>query len=395
MKEYKLSELLRIRNGRDYKHLSEGPYPVYGSGGLMLYVNEYLYNKPSILLPRKGSLSNIQYSDTPFWTVDTLYYTEVNESLVNPYYLYNYLKLLDLSRLDSGTGVPSMTFDSYYNIKVMLPELSDQNRVSNLLRTIEKGIVNKQQTNDALWSLIRYLYDYWFVQFDFPCEDGKPYKSSGREMILNDEIKLDLPVGWRIAPLSECICSINTGLNPRKYFKLNTGGSIRYLTVKNLTNDGLINFTSCDCIDENARRIVHARSDIKKGDILFASISPLGRCYMILDDPRDWDINESVFSIRPNNRVITSSFLYLTLMSESFVKKAEGYSAGSVFKGIRMAEILSLKTVLPPKKILDEFEKQVFQPLLLRAKLFDEGQQLSSLRDFLLPMLIKGQLSIS
>ena len=72
MKEFLLSELLQIKNGRDYKHLSKGPYPVFGSGGLMQYVDDYLYDKPSILLPRKGSLTNIQYADTPFWTVDTL-----------------------------------------------------------------------------------------------------------------------------------------------------------------------------------------------------------------------------------------------------------------------------------------------------------------------------------
>ena len=150
MKEFLLSELLQIKNGRDYKHLSKGPYPVFGSGGLMQYVDDYLYDKPSILLPRKGSLTNIQYADTPFWTVDTLYYTEVDNSKVDAYYLYYYLKLLDLSNLDSGTGVPSMTFDSYYNIKVSLPSLTEQNRIVFLLQKLDKTIAVKQQINDYL-----------------------------------------------------------------------------------------------------------------------------------------------------------------------------------------------------------------------------------------------------
>ena len=150
MKEFLLSELLQIKNGRDYKHLSKGPYPVFGSGGLMQYVDDYLYDKPSILLPRKGSLTNIQYADTPFWTVDTLYYTEVDNSKVDAYYLYYYLKLLDLSNLDSGTGVPSMTFDSYYNIKVSLPSLTEQNRIAILLQKLDKTIAVKQQINDYL-----------------------------------------------------------------------------------------------------------------------------------------------------------------------------------------------------------------------------------------------------
>ena len=116
----------------------------------MLHVDEYLYDKPSILLPRKGSLSNIQYADTPFWTVDTLYYTEIDDDCVDAYYLYYYLKLLDLSNLDSGTGVPSMTFDSYYNIKVLLPGLGEQKRVAKLLKMLDHEISIKRQINDYL-----------------------------------------------------------------------------------------------------------------------------------------------------------------------------------------------------------------------------------------------------
>lgn len=116
----------------------------------MLYVDNYLYDKPSILLPRKGSLSNIQYAVTPFWTVDTLYYSEVDETKADAFYLFYYLKLLDLSKLDSGTGVPSMTFDSYYNIRVSLPDLHEQKRISRLLKTLDEGIKTKQEINDYL-----------------------------------------------------------------------------------------------------------------------------------------------------------------------------------------------------------------------------------------------------
>ena len=150
MKKYKLRELLTIKNGKDHKQLKEGVYPVLGSGGVMRYVDTFLYDKPSVLLPRKGSLNNIQYSDKPFWTVDTLYYTEVNEKKVNAYYLYNYLKLLDLSNLDSGTGVPSMTFDSYYNLSVNLPSLEIQNKVASALFHIDEKISINRQINRNL-----------------------------------------------------------------------------------------------------------------------------------------------------------------------------------------------------------------------------------------------------
>ena len=126
MTEFKLKDLLQIKNGRDYKHLAEGEIPVYGSGGLMTYVNKALYKGKSILLPRKGTLSNIQYVNEAFWTVDTIYYSIIDKSKAEPYYLYRYLTLLDLSYLNSGTGVPSMTFGAYYDIPVKLPILQTQ-----------------------------------------------------------------------------------------------------------------------------------------------------------------------------------------------------------------------------------------------------------------------------
>jgi len=196
MKEYKLSQLLEIKNGKNHKELPDGEYPVFGSGGVMRFVNEYLYDKPSILLPRKGSLDNIQYCDVPFWTVDTLYYTVVNEELANPYFLYRYLKLLDLSRLDSGTGVPSMTFDSYYGIKVMLPKIEEQKRIASVLQKLDAKIKLNCQINDNLEAMAKQLYDYWFVQFDFPNEEGKPYKSSGGAMVWNDKLKREIPKEW-------------------------------------------------------------------------------------------------------------------------------------------------------------------------------------------------------
>ena len=90
MKEYKLSQLLEIKNGKDHKELPNGDYPVFGSGGVMRYVNEYLYDKASILLPRKGSLNNIQYCDVPFWTVDNIIPKSMKKLLVHITYIIIY-----------------------------------------------------------------------------------------------------------------------------------------------------------------------------------------------------------------------------------------------------------------------------------------------------------------
>ncbi len=128
-----LSDIVRIKNGKDYKHLADGNIPVYGSGGIMTYVNEYCYDKPSVLIPRKGSLNNLFYVDTPFWNVDTIFYTEIDESKIVPKYLFYLLQKEHLENLNTAGGVPSLTQAVLNKIKLTLPPLDVQNRLVNVL----------------------------------------------------------------------------------------------------------------------------------------------------------------------------------------------------------------------------------------------------------------------
>ena len=144
-KKVRLGELITIKNGKDHKSLHNGIYPVYGSGGIMRYANKYLYDKESILLPRKGTLNNIQYARVPFWTVDTCYYTMVNTELVNPYFLYRNLCQFDIEALNTGSAVPSMTFEKYYSIDINLPDLRTQHRIASILSRYDDLIENYQR----------------------------------------------------------------------------------------------------------------------------------------------------------------------------------------------------------------------------------------------------------
>ena len=115
-----MKDFLVIGNGKDHKDLETGIYPVYGSGGLMRYVNDFLFSGESVLLPRKGSLSNFMYVNEPFWTVDTMFYTK--EKLKGAAkYIYYSMRYVDITRYDSGTGVPSMTSISYYAMPFVKP----------------------------------------------------------------------------------------------------------------------------------------------------------------------------------------------------------------------------------------------------------------------------------
>ena len=210
----------------------------------------------------------------------------------------------------------------------------------------------------------------------------------------SEQLKRKIPQGWKVTPLSTIISGINTGLNPRDNFILGNG-NIQYLTVKNLTTAGTIDFNGCDTIDEEARAIIHRRSDISIGDILFASIAPLGRCYLIQSTPENWDINESVFSIRGNSEYVTPEFLYMYFMSDTFIKGATSSSTGSIFKGIRINTLLDMVAVIPPKHIAEAFSAQIKDMLALKAQKSEENMELTKIRDWLLPMLMNGQATVA
>lgn len=133
-----LGEVCKIKNGKDYKALGEGEIPVYGSGGVMTYVDTFAYDKPSVLIPRKGSLSNLYYVTTPFWNVDTIFYTEIDESQVRPKYLFYVLQREHLENLNKASGVPSLTQEVLNRVKIAIPPLKIQSNIVSILDNFDK-----------------------------------------------------------------------------------------------------------------------------------------------------------------------------------------------------------------------------------------------------------------
>lgn len=140
-----LSELLTVKYGKDHKHLADGNTPLYGSGGIMRYVEKSLYNKVSVLIPRKGTLSNVIYVDVPFWSVDTMFYTEISK----PYaakFIYYFVKSKDLAGMDTGSAVPSMSSEIIHSMQLQIPDddtlIAFDNRLKPLYEQMKK---NKQE----------------------------------------------------------------------------------------------------------------------------------------------------------------------------------------------------------------------------------------------------------
>jgi len=128
-----LQEILKIKNGGDYKKFKQGNVPVYGSGGIMTYVDTAAYDKPSVLIPRKGSLDKLYYVTEPFWNVDTVFYTEIDESYALPRYVYHCLKREHLEQYNMAGGVPSLTQKVLNKVKIPLPPLPIQSEIVKIL----------------------------------------------------------------------------------------------------------------------------------------------------------------------------------------------------------------------------------------------------------------------
>ena len=147
-----LSDLLAVKYGKDHKHLADGTIPLYGSGGIMRYVEKSLYDKVSVLIPRKGTLSNVLYVDEPFWSVDTMFYTEISK----PYaakFIYYFVKSKDLSGMDTGSAVPSMSSEIIHSMELNIPDDETLISFDKCLCPLYKQIKINNQECDKLKSL--------------------------------------------------------------------------------------------------------------------------------------------------------------------------------------------------------------------------------------------------
>ena len=155
-----LGDLIRIRNGRDYKMLSSGTVPVYGSGGVMTHVSEAIGVGPTVLIPRKGSLDNIFFVEGPFWTVDTIFYTEIG-SEIEPKYLYYNLKKMRLSQMNEAAGVPSMNQRKLNRIQILLPSIEEQRRIADVLDRFDALVNDISSGLPAEIAARRAQYEYY------------------------------------------------------------------------------------------------------------------------------------------------------------------------------------------------------------------------------------------
>ena len=380
--KYKLKELLTIHNGKDYRQQHKAIIPVYGTGGVMTHIDAYLYTGESILLPRKGSLSNIMYVNGPFWTVDTIYWTTVNTHLVNAKYLYYYLSLLDLSSRDTGSALPSMTYNSYYELDIDLPSLSVQQKVAQSIDNIDQKIAINNTISKELESMAKTIYDYWFLQFEFPNKDGKPYKSNGGKMVWNEQLKQEIPVGWKVDNLYKIADFIN-GIACQKYRPLDNNHKLPVIKITEM-HDGFTSKT------ELVRDSISKDHIINNGDILFSWSASLET--MIWNYGKG-GLNQHIFKVIPKNG-FSLHYVYQTLSSYIVNFKRMAEARKTTMGHITQDHFKQSRIIIPPQDLINKFENIVKKLYAEITTVDEESQQLKSLRDFLLPMLMNGQVTI-
>jgi type I site-specific restriction-modification system, S (specificity) subunit len=147
-----LSDLISVRYGKDHKKLADGAYPVYGSGGIMRYVERPLYDKESVLIPRKGTLNNVMYVNEPFWSVDTMFFTKMKQDNIAKF-VFHFVKSKDLASLNAGSAVPSMTTDILNAMELYIPDKSSLKKFEDIVAPMYLSIQHNEQENAELASL--------------------------------------------------------------------------------------------------------------------------------------------------------------------------------------------------------------------------------------------------
>ena len=356
--------------------------------------------KDSVIIATAGegkTRGQVSYLNIDAYINQSLIAMQTNPAIMESKYLYYYLKnsYTRLRTLSNITGVRgSLSGSLLADFDITFPELNEQKKVVSLLSSLDSKISLNEQINRNLEELARLIYDYWFVQFDFPDKNGKPYKSSGGKMVWNEKLKRDIPAGWQTAKVRDVILPIERGISyssdeitdPNGTPMINLAcfdkkgnyrtGEFKYFTGKYKNEDKVYPFD-----------MLIACTDLtQKADIIGTPIFAPTECpfYVFSMDL------VKITPIRSNDK----QFLYYYLKHPAFHHYIKPFASGTTVKHLRVDGLLDYPIFMPDESVRDAFA-EVMEPI--RQKIADNtshGVELSKMRDFLLPLLMNGQVSV-
>lgn len=355
-----------------------GEYPVFGGNGIRGFCDFYNFEGECLIIGRQGAnCGNVRYFSGKAYMTEHAIIGVANEHQ-NVGYIANKLSLMKLEQFQGQSAQPGLSVQTLSEIPIQVPEKSVQDKVFSLLSILDQKIAINNQINEELEAMAKTLYDYWFVQFDSPDENGKPYKSSGGKMVYNDQLKREIPEGWGVKLLGE----------------LST-----YVTDKISSNDlNSKNYIGTDNMLSNMKGIEQATylpnstlvNSFIPNDILIANIRPYFKKIWISD--RTGGCSSDVLCLRANDKEICN-YLFYSLARDDFFNYNVAGSKGSKMPRGDKAHIQKYSVLFSEKHAL-KFSKLVSNFISQKHLIYKQNQELSQLRDWLLPMLMNGQVKV-
>ena len=306
------------------------------------------------------------------------------------YYYFQFIYNLGLFFNFEGktSGLKNLQLDAAF-AAIPIKDVSEsaQNRIVAILQGLEKKITINRRINQNLEAMAKQLYDYWFVQFDFPNEDGKPYKSSGGEMVWNEKLKREIPISWEIKLIDD-IAEIYNGATPSTMNELNYGGDIVWITPKDLSdqkqkfiyqgerNISQVGYNSCS---------THL---LPSNSILMSSRAPIG---LLAIAKTELCTNQGFKNFVPKSGN-TSIYLYYYL--QYHIRQIERLGTGTTFKEVSREDILKFPMLKPSDNVLDLWEEMVLAINDRQLEIQKENERLTKQRDQLLPLLMNGRVLV-
>ena len=375
-KEDVLGNVLEVKYGKDHKKLADGQYPVYGSGGLMRYVDSKLYDGPSILIPRKGTLNNIMFVESPFWTVDTMFWSIINTDKVDPKFLFYSICKRDFASMNVGSAVPSMTVNILNDIQISYPKnIADQRRIASILSSLDRKIELNNKINADLEEMAQAVFKNWFVDFE-PFKDGK---------FVDSELGM-IPEGWKVGCLGD-MGAVVCGKTPSKSNSNYYGGDIPFIKIPDMHGNVFVE-SSEDRLTE-----LGSLSQIKKlippYSLMVSCIATVG---LVSINTKPSHTNQQINTVIPHNKSALF-YLYQYIKNNEELLKNMG-RGGTTTLNVNTRSFSNIRLLIPSEIALEQFHR-VVEGLFKKIELnLHESRTLSTLRDTLLPRLMSGELEV-
>ena len=316
----------------------------------------------------------------------------LNKEKLDPNYAFYWFSspwmVETIKKRNVGSTVPLINLTITRNLPVRIPKnISIQKAIVKVLSDLDAKIELNNKINTELEAMAKLIYDFWFVQFDFPDENGKPYKSYGGKMVYNKALKREIPEGWEVESLNTLL-DYNSGhsFSSKSYCE---SGKWKIVTIKAVQENGF-DTSKCDKIKELPLNL-DAECNLEIGDLLMSLTGNTGRLCFVTET--NCLLNQRVAKIWSSK--LSNYFIYLYFKRPEKQKLIEQLSSGSSQANLSPLQLFKTKDLIPENTILNSFEDKVepiFQRILVNEK---ENQKLAELRDWLLPMLMNGQVRVN